>query len=50
MIMDRDGKYMQVGIGSFVAPITCTGYPAGHTRVTSFLGWISKKTGVQIRK
>jgi len=48
----KDGKkWVQVGIASFVLPGFCDrpgGVPTGHTRVTSFLKWISETTGIKI--
>jgi len=49
MFKESDGKFTQVGIVSFGASESCTDYPSGYTRVTSFLGWISEKTGLKIR-
>jgi secreted trypsin-like serine protease len=42
--LERDGNYTQVGIVSFVAAAGCQrNYPAGFTRVTSYLSWITEK-------
>ena len=42
---EKDGKYTQVGIASFVAANGCElPYPAGFTRVNKFLCWIAKHT------
>jgi secreted trypsin-like serine protease len=49
MMTESDGKYTQIGIVSFGAASSCTNYPSGYARVTSFLGWISKLTGLLIR-
>jgi secreted trypsin-like serine protease len=49
MFLDADGKHILIGITSFGAAISCTGYPGGNTRVTSYLGWISTVTGIAIR-
>jgi secreted trypsin-like serine protease len=44
---ESDGFYTQVGISAFVAAAGCTaGYPAGFTRVTSYIRWISSVTGL----
>ena len=44
---ESDGVYTQVGIVSFGAAAGCElGYPAAFTRVTSYLNWISSKTGL----
>lgn len=41
-----DGKTYLVGIVSYGAEAGCTlGYPAGFTRVTSYLTWISQNSG-----
>jgi secreted trypsin-like serine protease len=48
MLLDTDGKYIQVGVVSFGAFVSCNNYPNGYTRVTSFLGWISNITGIAI--
>jgi secreted trypsin-like serine protease len=50
MFLDTDGKYIQVGIMSFRAAASCTNNPAGYTRVTSYLGWISTATGIAISR
>jgi secreted trypsin-like serine protease len=45
---ESDGLYTQVGIVSFGAAAGCQlGYPAGFTRVTSYLSWISAITGLR---
>ena len=45
--LECDGVYTQVGIVSFGAAAGCElGYPAAFTRVTSYLNWISSKTGL----
>jgi secreted trypsin-like serine protease len=45
--LEKDGKYTQVGIVSFVADVGCElGYPAGFTRVNKFLCWIAKHTDI----
>jgi secreted trypsin-like serine protease len=46
---EGDGKFTQIGIVSFSSSESCTNYPAGYTRVTSFLGWISMKSNIKIR-
>jgi secreted trypsin-like serine protease len=46
--MEGDGIYTQVGIVSFGSSAGCTaGYPVAFTRVTSYLDWISSKTGLR---
>jgi secreted trypsin-like serine protease len=46
---EKDGVYTQVGIGTFLAVVGCQiGHPASFTRVTSYLSWISAKTGIAI--
>lgn len=46
---ESDGVYTQVGIASFVASGGCQqGLPAGFTRVTSYLDWISSNTGIAV--
>jgi len=46
---EKDGKYTQAGTASFVAGRSCdSGYPAGFAKVTSYLSWISAKTGIVI--
>jgi secreted trypsin-like serine protease len=50
MFKDADGKFTQVGVVSFGSSASCTHYPSGFSRVTSYLGWISNKTGIAIRK
>ena len=47
--LEKDGNYTQVGIGTFLAVVGCQSvYPAGFTRLTSYLSWISAKTGIDI--
>jgi len=50
MFKEADKKFTQVGVVSFGAAASCTNYPSGYSRVTSYLGWISNKTGVAIRR
>jgi secreted trypsin-like serine protease len=49
MLKEADGKFTLIGVVSFGASISCTNYPSGYSRVTSFLGWISTKTGIAVR-
>ncbi|KAG8233151.1 hypothetical protein J437_LFUL018509 [Ladona fulva] len=42
-------RYTEIGIVSFGIK-GCKGAPSAYTRVTSYLGWISQKTGIVIRK
>ena len=45
--LEKDGKYTQVGIVSFVAVAGCElGYPASFTNVIRYLCWIAKHTGI----
>ena len=47
--MQSDGRFTQVGIVSFGSSAGCeVGYPAGFTRVTGFLAWISALTGIRV--
>ncbi|XP_059483567.1 brachyurin-like [Neocloeon triangulifer] len=50
MYKETDGKYTQIGVVSFGAAYSCNKYPAGYSRVTSFLGWISANTNIKINK
>jgi secreted trypsin-like serine protease len=44
---EGDGSHTLVGIVSFGFSLGCTvGYPAGYTRVTSYLDWIATATGI----
>jgi len=46
---EDDGRYTEVGIVSFGHVSGCeNGYPAVFTRVTSYLDWIEKNTGIVI--
>jgi secreted trypsin-like serine protease len=46
---EDDGRYTEVGIVSFGAIAGCEkGYPAGFTRVTSYLDWIESNTGIAL--
>ncbi|XP_059488460.1 brachyurin-like [Neocloeon triangulifer] len=42
-------RFTQIGIVSFGSIDGCVGTPAGYARVTSFLNWISMRTGIAIR-
>jgi secreted trypsin-like serine protease len=45
--VSADGIFSQIGIVSFGASAGCElGYPAGFSRVTSYLSWISSITGI----
>lgn len=47
--VSADGVFSQIGIVSFGASAGCElGYPAGFTRVTSYLSWISSNSGIMI--
>merc|ERR1711911_158231 len=47
--VQSDGRFTQVGIVSFGSSAGCeVGYPAGFTRVTGFLAWISALTGIRV--
>uniref|UniRef100_A0A1V1FKM4 Putative serine protease 64 isoform A n=1 Tax=Reticulitermes speratus TaxID=60591 RepID=A0A1V1FKM4_9NEOP len=49
VIQEDDGRYTEIGIASFVHKSGCEmGFPAGFTRVTNFLDWIEKNTGIVI--
>jgi Trypsin len=50
VLKEADGKFTQIGVVSFGSSISCTKYPSGYTRVASYLGWISLKTGVSGRR
>jgi secreted trypsin-like serine protease len=46
---EDDGRYTEVGIVSFGATAGCEkGYPAGFTKVTSYLDWIESNTGIAL--
>lgn len=46
---EDDGRYTEVGIVSFGHTSGCeNGFPAGFTRVTSFLDWIQTNTDIVI--
>ncbi|ALC49841.1 CG8952 [Drosophila busckii] len=46
---NNSGRWVQIGINSFVAQDQCTsGYPSGYVRLTSFLGYISQVTGLTL--
>jgi secreted trypsin-like serine protease len=47
--LEKDSKYTQAGIALFLSRCSCdSGYPAGFAKVTSYLSWISAKTGIAI--
>ncbi|XP_059473962.1 brachyurin-like [Neocloeon triangulifer] len=46
---EKDKKSTQVGLVSFGSSTSCIKSPSGFTRVASYLGWISEKTGLKIR-
>jgi secreted trypsin-like serine protease len=47
--MDSDKTFTLLGVISFYSSASCTNNPAGHARITSYLGWISKYTKLAIR-
>ena len=48
-VVGSDDLFTEVGIVSFGSSAGCeAGYPAGVTRVTSFLAWISAITGIAV--
>jgi secreted trypsin-like serine protease len=49
VIQEDDGRYTEIGIVSFGHSSGCEmGFPVVFTRVTSFLDWIEKNTGIVI--
>lgn len=49
VFQEADGRYTEVGIVSFGHVAGCEkGYPVAFTRITSYLDWITTKTGIQI--
>lgn len=49
VIQEDDGRYTEIGIVSFGHASGCQmGFPVVFTRVTSFLDWIEKNTGIVI--
>lgn len=47
LIVIINGSPVQIGINSFVATDMCTeGYPSGYVRLSSYLGYISRTTGL----
>jgi secreted trypsin-like serine protease len=48
VILEKDKKYTLYGVTSFVKDTTCIGGPDAFARVTSFLDWIKKKTGLPV--
>jgi len=50
-VQDDDDKPVQVGITSFGITLGCEKtWPPAFTRVTSYMPWISKETGIAIRQ
>nr|AYV99612.1 venom polypeptide [Dolopus genitalis] len=51
VIIDREDKgFTQIGVASYVHSSGCElGLPVSYTRITSYLDWISKHTGIPIR-
>ncbi|CAB3370547.1 Hypothetical predicted protein [Cloeon dipterum] len=50
VIYEPDGIATEIGITSFVADEGCqTGLPAGFTRISLYLDWISQNAGVPVR-
>lgn len=44
------GSFVQIGVSSIIHPSGCSGiFPAGFTRVTPYLQWISSLTGIDLR-
>jgi hypothetical protein len=47
LVIWRNNAWTQIGISAFVSTAGCAvGYPAGYTRVSSFLSWIRENTGI----
>ncbi|XP_037809764.1 collagenase-like [Lucilia sericata] len=44
--MSESNKLIQIGVLSFSKEDNCSIYPAGYSRVTSYLGWIHDVTGL----
>lgn len=50
VIKEQDGTKTVIGLTSFGSSFGCEkGWPAVFTRVSSYLDWISQRTGVKIR-
>lgn len=50
ILYDQSVESTIIGVASFVSSRGCVaGDPAGYTRVTSYLDWISQNAGIQIR-
>jgi secreted trypsin-like serine protease len=49
VIKEADKKFTQIGLVSFGSSSSCVKYPSCFTRISSYLGWISDTTGLQIR-
>ncbi|XP_059477130.1 brachyurin-like [Neocloeon triangulifer] len=49
LVQKRADGHVLIGIVSFSGDI-CTESPAGFTRVTSFLGWISSQTNIKVNE
>lgn len=50
VVTDKDGQRTLIGIVSFGSTFGCEkGFPSVYTRVTSFIDWISTKTGIPVR-
>lgn len=47
MVIEENGKAIQIGIVSFVSSRGCShGDPSGYTNVVNYLDWIAKHTGI----
>lgn len=50
LVSHVDGSWLQIGVSSVIHSLGCLGTaPAGYTRVTAYLQWISSLTGIVLR-
>lgn len=51
MATDDKGVTIQIGIVSFVSSRGCSfGDPSGYTKLSKYLDWIAKATGIPVRR
>ncbi|XP_075678424.1 uncharacterized protein LOC113792158 [Dermatophagoides pteronyssinus] len=50
LILKKGNRAIQIGIVSFSIPCAVPGYPDVFTRVSKYIDWISKNTGINFRE
>lgn len=47
LVTTVNGRTIQIGVVSFGGAASCSKYPSGFARVSSFVNWISSRTGLR---